>query len=219
MAETKIKLEDFKPNSHKSKEETQENSSVRKIEKAIQGTATIRKKSFAGKFAEAFFDGDFDTAYKYAVREVMIPAIKRGIVDTGQSLLEMIFLGRTSRSKEPKGRNRENVSYTAYYKSDVGSHSRNDDDDHYIRNDYRNIVVNSRGEAEEVIDILTGIIEEDGSASVADLYDAAGITQELGDTMAYKFGWTNLRSARPRMTRTGWLIDVPRANPLPNDFE
>ena len=52
-------MQDYKPNSHKSKEE-QKNSGAEKkeIKKVVQGTAKIKKKGKASKFAELFLAED-----------------------------------------------------------------------------------------------------------------------------------------------------------------
>lgn len=210
MAEAKIKIEDLRPNSYKSKEANSEKIPDKKTEKVIQGNVIERKKPLASKFAEAFFDGDLKTASKYALDDVLFPALKRGLADTFQNLVEMMLFGTTSKGRSPRGGN-ERVSYAAYYKSDARGDRRNDNADRHTRYDYRDIILSTRGEAEEVLDVLTGIIEEYGQATVSDLYDAVGITGDFTDA---KYGWTNLNSARIRMTRDGYLLDLPRAIPI-----
>lgn len=209
MAETRVKLEDLKPNSHKSREENLDLQQPKKIEKVINGPVIERKKPITNRFAEAFFDGDFKTAASFAFVDVLFPAIKRGIADTFQNLIEMMLFG-SPRPRGSKGGS-ERVSYSSYYKSDSRGNRGDDNVDHYSGYDYRDIILSSRGEAEEVLDVLTGAIEEYGQATVSDLYDAVGITGTFADN---KYGWTNLSSARVRMTRKGYLVELPRALPI-----
>lgn len=210
MAEAKIKIDDLRPNSYKSKEENSEKIPDKKTEKVIQGAVIERKKPFTNRFVEAFFDGDLKTASSYALVDVLFPAVKRGIADTFQNLIEMMLFGTASKSRSSRGGN-ERVSYASYYKSDSRSDRRNDNADRHTRYDYRDIILSTRGEAEEVLDVLTGIVEEYGQATVSDLYDAVGITGDFTDA---KYGWTNLNTARVRMTRDGYLLDLPRAVPI-----
>lgn len=209
MSESRVKLEDLKPNSYKSKEEGLIAPTDKRTEKVISGSVIEHKRSFASKFTDAFFDGDFKTAANFALIDVLFPAIKRGIADTFQNLVEMMLFG-VARPKSSKGGG-ERVSYASYYKSDAGSNRRNDNAYRNTRHDYRDIVLSTRGEAEEVIDVLTGIVEEYRQATVSDLYDAVGITGDFTDA---KYGWTNLSNAKIRMTRDGYLLDLPRAIPL-----
>ena len=67
------------------------------------------------------------------------------------------------------------------------------------RHDFDDIVLDSRGEAEEVLSTLVDLVEDYGVASVADLYDLVGIESTFVDT---KYGWTNLSSLyKPRKRR------------------
>ena len=72
-------------------------------------------------------------------------------------------------------------------------------------------MLESRGEAEEVITRMDELIETYGVVSVADLYDLVGKTCEYTDN---KYGWTNVRNAEPIRVRDGWMLRLPKALPL-----
>jgi hypothetical protein len=72
-------------------------------------------------------------------------------------------------------------------------------------------VVDTRYDAELVLDSLNDCITEYGRATVGDFYDLVGYDTENTD---YKWGWTDLSAARVRKIRGGWLIDLPRAKSL-----
>jgi hypothetical protein len=76
---------------------------------------------------------------------------------------------------------------------------------------YDDVVVNSRGEAEDVLTRMDELISAYGLVSVADLYDLVGIT---GNYTNNKYGWTDIRSAQVVPVRGGFLIKLPRALPL-----
>lgn len=211
---SEVKLESFKPNSHKyneAKKEKEEQLKEKRTEKVIEGTATIRKQSLFSKFCSSFFGGDAKTASEYVIFEVLFPRVKQTLSEMVSNGIDTLLFG-SSRGRGDRNRGgNERVSYASYYKSDARDNRRDDAAYHYSRDDYRNIVVETRGEAEEIIDALEGIIDEYGQASVADLYDAAGVTGNFTDN---KYGWLSMKGIGIRLTRTGYLIEVPKAVPL-----
>ena len=86
--------------------------------------------------------------------------------------------------------------------------------DHQSRRGYDqgNVVVNSRADAEAVIEQMDGIMETYGMVSVADLYDLVGMSSNCTE---YNYGWTNIRNAEPvRLRDGGWMIKMPKAIPI-----
>lgn len=78
--------------------------------------------------------------------------------------------------------------------------------------DFGEIVLSSRGEAEEVLDQLIEIISQYQQASVADLYAMVGISSAYTDQ---KYGWTDLRGANAQHVRGGsYLLSLPPPRPL-----
>lgn len=76
------------------------------------------------------------------------------------------------------------------------------------RMDFREIVFESRGDAEEVLSGLSDIIKEYRQTSVADLYDLCNITSSFADN---KYGWEDLSGASVRRTTDGYILDLPKA--------
>lgn len=78
--------------------------------------------------------------------------------------------------------------------------------------DFGEIVLSSRGEAEEVLDQLIEIISQYQQASVSDLYAMVGISPAYTDQ---KYGWTDLRGANAQPVRGGsYLLNLPQPHPL-----
>jgi hypothetical protein len=69
----------------------------------------------------------------------------------------------------------------------------------------------TRVEAEEVIDRLFDVVSRYETATVADLYEMVGVTGNYTDD---KWGWTDLRGASVQRVRNGYLLDLPRPEPL-----
>lgn len=193
---------EFKPNSHKYKEGQRNNIPEKKpLEKVVTGKVRTKKNEMR-KLADIFIAEDIDTVKKYLLEDILVPTIRNTIVDMIINGAQIIFLGkaggRTSRSIA------ERVSYSKCYK---GDDRRFDDPRPKPQASYDDITVDSRGEAEAVIDRMLEEIESYGMVSIADLYQLVGITPEHTD---YKYGWTDLRRAEVERVRDGYRLKLPR---------
>ena len=203
-------MENYKPNSHKTKEDQKTQIAEReKKEKIISGTAKVKKKGAKSKFAEMFIAEDASNVKSYIVSDVLIPAAKKLVSDIVKDGIEMILYGGTNRGKRTPGYRADYVSYNRY--SDRRYDDRPRDEVGRGGYSYNDVYLDSRGEAEEVLDQMGNIIEEYGMVSVMDLYDLVGITGQYTDN---KYGWTNIRNAEPVRTNDGYMLKLPRAIPL-----
>lgn len=202
---------DYKPNSHKYRAEHAQEEQKKRVEKPIiTSTVKTKKKSELHKFADIFISEDAKNVKSYVLMDVLVPAIKKAISDIVRDGIDMLLYGDTSRSK--RSSNSPYVSYRDY------SGSRRDDD---RRNSsrtrsgysYDDIILETRGEAEEVLSQMDALIETYNDVSVADLYDLVGKSCNYTD---YKYGWTNLRNAEAVRVRDGYLLKLPRAVPIKN---
>lgn len=200
-------MQDYKPNSHRFKEEQKSTSTTerRKVDKVVSGTAKVRKKSEIRKLADNFISEDIQNIKSYVVTEVLIPTIKNTIWDTFTNSLDMVLFGGTGRNRRNTTAGR--VSYRNYY--DQGSERSSD----RARVGYSvdDIVLDSRGEAEEVLARMDELIDTYKMVRVADLYDLVGVTGNYTDN---KYGWTNIRTAEVVRVRDGYKIKLPRALPI-----
>lgn len=200
-------MDNYKPNSHKFKEEQKESTSEKKVEKVISGTAKSKKKNEIQKFADVFISEDVNNVKSYILLDVLIPAIKKAVSDIVTNGIDMILYGESEKTK--KNSTSSKISYRSYY----------DNDRKYSYNSsavkrgysYDDIILDNRGEAEDVLARMDELVATYGIASVADLYDLVGITGNYTDN---KYGWTDVRSATVVRTRDGYLIKLPKVLPL-----
>lgn len=203
MAEHSIDISSLKPNSHKSKEEAK-----KKLEKVVSGKVVSREKPLSAKFAEVFLSDDVKSVKGYVIFDVLIPAIKNALSEMITGGINMILFGESRSSYSRKDPNYTSYgSYRTTYKYGSSSNVR-DTYDRRERYDYRDIILESKAEAQHVIDTLVDMIEDFGQATVADLYDAVGITSDYTDN---KWGWVNLKEAYTRRVREGYLLVLPKA--------
>lgn len=200
---------DYQPNSHKSKEEALKgNPPEKRVEKAVTNTARVKKKSELSKFAAVFVSEDVKNVKSYILLEVLVPTIKKALSEMVTSAVDMILYGGEGRIR--KGTPSSKVSYRDYYsrQSEPRNYSTSKQRTGY---DFDDVLLDTRGQAEEVLTQLEDLISAYDVARVADLYDLVGITGRYTDN---NYGWTDLRAATIERTRGGYTINFPRAVPL-----
>ena len=199
--------EEYKPNSHKFREGQTEALTDKKIQKVVHGKVKTKPKSGMSKITDIFISEDAANVKSYIVMDVLVPAVKKAISDIVRDGIDMILYG------ESRGRrNSTSSSYVSYR-----DYSRSDDRDRFrdsrTRSGYNHddIILESRGEAEEVLTRMDELIDTYGVVSVADLYDLIGKSCEYTDN---KYGWTNIRNAEPIRVRDGYMLKLPKALPI-----
>lgn len=207
---------DYNPNSNKfltkDKPTEEENLGKKKVDKVVSGSVKTKKKSSLSKFADTFIEEDKDTVVGYLLSEVLIPSFKKMVSDTIKTGIDKMLYGdaEVSRSNSPASK----ISYSKYY-NDKSSYSRSSSTAQVTNRrdtyEYNNIVLETRGDAEAVLMGMDDIIAKYEIVSVADLYDLVGIAGSYTD---YKYGWTDIRSARIERVRDGYVIRMPKALPL-----
>lgn len=200
-------MSEYKPNSHRSKAENRDN---KKVEKVVSGKARVKKKSGLSKIKDNLISEDVGNVKSYAIMDVLIPAAKKAISDIVTNGIDMILYGET-RSKKSSN----SISYVSYDRFSGRDSRSNRNSSSYRRATaytYDDIILDSRGEAEEVLRQMDAIIEEYDVASVADLYDLVGVARKFTDQ---RYGWDNLSDAGvERLRDGGYMLRMPRAKAI-----
>lgn len=196
----------YKPNSHKAKEEQRESAEeTKKVEKIVKGVVKTKKKSEISKFRDRIISDDARNIKSYIVEDVIIPAIKNTILDTIINSATIAFGGSRAKKNSVAGR----VSYRNFY--DRRDDRRVIDEPRSGGYSFYDITLESRIEAQEVLDRMDELIDRYRMVSVADLYDMVGVTGNYTDN---KYGWTDISTARISRTREGFTLDLPRPKAL-----
>lgn len=198
--------EKFPPNSQKSK----------RVERVTTAEPIRRKKGLGHKFKSVFFKGDPRVITSSVVNGILIPAAKDMFVDAVRDFAEKVVFGethRTRRNSPPAGPH----GYVSYNRMGPTRDPRNIDPPRSIsqraraRHEFDEIVLQSRQEAEEVIERLFDLIGQYDTATVSDLYDLVGIR---GTHVDHKWGWTDMRGAGVVRVRDGYLLELPDVVPM-----
>jgi hypothetical protein len=184
----------------------------KKIVKVTTGKVIQRKKPFIDRFAETFWGGDAGSIGEYILYDVLLPAAKDTIFDMILTGAKMLLFGKADRSIPGRRNDRDKtyVSYGSFYKG--GRFERAEP----VRgranmSNFDQVVMASRGEADDVLTTLIEAIDNYDVATVADFYQAVGIAPSSTDN---NYGWTHLGSAGVEPTRDGYIINLPRPRPI-----
>ena len=194
----------YASNSHKAREDGGK-PQERKVEQVVSGDVKVKKKGFLSRIKSSLISDDSKSVKSYVLNDVFIPAAKKLISDVVTSGIDILLYGESRRSS--KFNSGSKISYTKYYDSRPEPRYASRQTDYA----YNDVVFQTRVDAERVLDVLEEAISEYGLVSVADFYDAAGISSQYTDN---NYGWTNLSSAKIMPTRDGWTIVLPRAMSL-----
>lgn len=185
------------PNSHKYKE----NLKNKKTEKVTKGKVT--KKKTKTKFLDLFMPEDMTSIKDFLIDDILIPSVKKIISDS----VDMFLYGGSSdhgRSSHISDR----ISYRSFYdkrddrgrkKSRRGTYN------------YEDPILESRRDAEHVLERLDEIIDQYDVVSVLDLYDLCGLETNPTDD---DYGWTNIRNAKIVREKNGFMIKMPKLLPI-----
>lgn len=216
MAE--VKLEDIKPNSYKSKEQSVKKEAPKATPVVSKSAVVSTKKPLTQKFKDAFIAEDVADIKSWFVEDILIPGAKNTVLD----MLSMMFFGNRSSGRNTSynfsrrgSQSYGGASYASYYNSQRGSERPANPTRSYHNSkiDYRDIVLERRDDAQKVVDEMRFRIGEYGQVSIAEMLDFMEITSNFNDN---NWGWTRPNDIGIRRLNNGWLIDVAEAEPLEN---
>lgn len=199
-------ITEYASNSKKSKVAEQDTTQEReKAAKIVSGKVSKKKKTTVAKLADVFLPGDITDVRKHIFMDVLVPALKNlalSVINDGASMLITgdVKKGNSSGSKISyntifNGRNVAGGTSAVKYQSRTVY-------------DYDNIVFESSGEANLVLDQLEEHISKYGEVTVGDLYDMVGLIPEHTD---YNYGWKDVVHSTVVGTRDGYIIRLPKA--------
>ncbi len=199
-------MAEYPDNSHSAREKlpAPAGGSGKKLEKVVAGAAKTRKKSETKKFFNIFAPEDTGLVKNYILMDVIVPGIKNAIADA-VSIMLFGEAGMAGRRKDGHSR----ISYQKCY------NDRRDDRRDYGRPrggigfEYDDIIFETRGDADLVLDQLESVIATYGIVSVADLYDLAGVT--CRNYTANRYGWSDIRTAKIVRIHDGYILQLPKA--------
>lgn len=210
------KLRERYPSNSYSKKNTpsvEETKSIKKPRQVAKGK--VRKQGIVRKFMRYIVEDTIESARERTIADIIVPGLKTLIFDAATDTLDLILFGGSgehviSSKKRSNSRREGRRSYDKFYEEkDRRSRSRGSYRD--LPNDPDDIILDTRREAQNVLEELDYMIHKYGQASIADFYDIVGVTSDFTDN---QYGWTSIRDAGIRPVRDGYLIILPRTRVL-----
>jgi len=188
-----------------------------KVEQVITSGVTQRKRPMGRRFADTFFGGDARGTILYVAEDILVPAAKDMIADAFTRGFERFIFGesRTGSRRGPSRPGSGAGNFVSYNRMGAGR-GRDDSRDISRRaragHEFDEIILESRAEAELVLEKLSDLIEQYDVATVADLYELVGITSGHTDL---KWGWDDMRDAGVDRVRSGgYLLALPKTKSI-----
>lgn len=216
-------MESFPANSREVKRPVKSTGSVekteeKKVERVVESEVIRRKKPLGKRFLETFIGGDAKSVLNYVVFDVLLPAAKDTAADAVSQGIERMLFGEVRSTSRRTGTSPggQRQAYTSYNRFSSASPSRREDPrgpsrQNRATHNFEEIILATRVEATEVIERLFDLVSQYESATVADLYELVGISGNYTDE---KWGWSDIRGAGVTRVRNGYLLDLPRPEPL-----
>lgn len=204
-------MTDYPPNSYTSKV-AKPPAEKEKIEKVVVGEVIRRKPTLGARLKQIFIGGDAQSVGNYILMDIVIPTVKDLIFDIGSQGLQKTLYGDSRPASRNVVSRIAGAGYTAYNRAQQAPINRPDPRMVQSRNEVRtppafdNIILETRAEAEHVIDQLVQLIGKYEQASVTDLYDL------LGEPSVYthnRWGWQDIQGMGVQYTRGGYLLELP----------
>lgn len=214
----RIFMQEFPSNSRKAAQARTDE--PKKLERVTSAEAVRRKRGLGRQMRDTFIAGNPKIAIEYMMVEVVVPAIKETVAEALQSGIEKLIYGESHKPR--RGSSPTPLGYTnvprVNYQSQYGASPPRSNQTSMLsrrargRHDFDEIVIQSRQEANDVLDQMYDILSRHNSVTVADLYELTGIQ---ASHMDYKWGWTDLRGSKASKLRSGgYLLDLPDPQPL-----
>lgn len=191
-----------------------------KIQSVVTGTVVTKKKSGWRRLKEKIFSGaDNRSVLDYVFHDILVPAGRDILFDAANAGLERKIYGEVlsggRRGYSRGGRTAYHSIHGNIFREEP-RHSREVGGGGGRRvsrssRDLEDVIVASRAEAADVIDGLFEVLSRYGVATVADLCDLIGQSHSFTDN---DWGWLDLRGSDIERVRDGYLLVLPRVQPL-----
>lgn len=179
----------------------------------IEGLVAVKAKPAWGlRFRQAFTGDDARGVFDYLLFDVAVPALKNTLYDliTGGANRALFGRGVQGGNNGSNGRG-SSINYNMISRS-AQTNSRNISASDRASHNFTNVVIDTRGNAELVLQTLKDKIEKYDNVTVAQLYELVNVTGSFADD---NWGWFELDGADIVPARGGgFVLDLPATKPI-----
>jgi hypothetical protein len=187
----------------------------------VTGKVIVRKPPIGKRLKDVFIGGDANSVWSYVALDVIVPAIKDTVVEAISMGIERAVYGDarggspSRRARTARGSATGHIDYSGFAKQGdrYQQSGRQLSQSAKATLNFDELILDTRTEADSVIEHLVMLIDQYQVAKVADLYDLCKVTNT--DYTTQKWGWYDLRSASvERVSGGGYLLNLPRPEQL-----
>jgi hypothetical protein len=187
------------------------------VEPVVTGTVTRKKPNVGKRIKGVLFGGDVDSVVGFVLYDILIPAVKDTLSDIVSGGIERALYGEGRGGPSRRGRSSGHatgfVNYGASSRGGdrYGNEPRRISQGARIAQSFDEIILETRVEAETVIERLSDLCDSYGQVTVADLYDLCRIASSDRDFTDRKYGWYDMRGVSISRARGGlYMLDLPK---------
>ena len=179
------------------------------VKPVVKSPAKLKKKGKFANFVEKFFVEDIRSVLKWGVSEVMIPALKKLLVEFVDSTANTMVYGHGSASPTRRVSSVGNISYREYWARprDRGESY----EENRVASDiysYGTVLAPSKEAAKDALDQMNSIIRTYGFVTVGHFLEMMRIQPRSTD---FNYGWTSIAGAEYIRVPSGeYEIRLPR---------
>lgn len=215
-------MEDNYPSNARRSTTTTKEDDKPKVEKVVTGKVVQRKVTVGRRMRNFLIGEGSRNVVRHVLEDVLYPAAKDTLVDAITQGVEARVFGHDAKprrgSSSRSSDSRSFVSYNRYSSDPRGSRSTRDEPRQSMssrgrrNHDFDEIILDSRAEANEVLERMYDLLEKYQVVSVHDLYVMVDIVPSFTDE---KWGWEDLQgSGISRSRNGGYLLNLPKPEPL-----
>ncbi len=208
-------VDNYPGNSKKDRAEEPAKAERPELKPVVRTAGVIKKPTLGSRMKETFAGEDAKSTGSYVFFEVVIPAIKAMMFDTITQGADRILFGgrdviRSGMANAPRTRTNYNKISTDNANRYPGRNFEGGgrEINRQARNNHNtaDILLDTRGEAETVLDTMQDLISRFQWVSLSEFYSLVDVTAEFTDE---KWGWTNISTAQIRPSRGKYVILLP----------
>ena len=177
----------------------------------VSGKPVSHNKSLFKKFSETFAINNMKDARDYIITDVVIPGFFDLLYDGATRGLARLIYGEKGAARARKSTGGINYSSGIRRLSDgeTFKRDRRNEDNVVSVADYNEIELETKAQAEQLLDDMCEYLDTHDLVSVADMYQMA--KYKGGDYTDNYWGWSSLAGAHITRSDGGWTLVLPRA--------
>lgn len=183
----------------------------KQLKKVTTGNVTVKQKSEIQKLATNFLAEDLRTVRDKLWTDYILPGLKNMVCSAVSIALFGVdrAYGNTGYSQQ---RNNYHNCYTNVNPNNPNASQQNTYRQSYL--DWENLLYDNSADPEKILTEMRGAIYEYGQVTIADFYDAAGISRDPRSYQDCNYGWRDLSQAHVKGAPGGFVIAFPKPIPL-----